>query len=435
MVTSYCPDALAATDLVLESTCRLRVFYDLDTPVTLAGLAAGEAVDYIGTARAARFRSGAELYRRPVAGRNCSSAWARAGWRRFMAASIRKSTSRWRQTNAIPRRSWISRNVCGGSTGGVAGAACGAGAAAAGAQIHDWPASMYDQGFPWQQNIFFVGHLPPADHPAFYCSTRLTLNVTRRAMAETGYCPSGRLFEAAACGAAMLSDYWEGLEQFFEPGSEILLAEDTEEAVAALDRSPEDLARIARRPASARSRKIRPTVRAVQLEEILDSAVARVAASEGRRFDMWGIIPAAGKGSRIQPLAFSKELLPVVARGEGGEHRPRAVSDYLIERLVIGGATRLCFVISPRKSDILEYYGGSAYGVPICYCVQPEPQGLCDAIFRALPVIDLTRTRAGRPAGYSVVSRRTACGAAGRPTVFSAVSRGTPTALRRCNHG
>src|SRR3954470_24343706 len=103
---------------------------------------------------------------------------------------------------------------------------------------------------------------------------------------------------------------------------------------------------------------------------------------------MWGIIPAAGKGSRIQPLAFSKELLPVGARGEGRERRPRAVSDYLIERLVIGGATRICFVISPAKSDILGYYGGSAYGVPICYCVQPEPLGLCDAIFRALPVMD-----------------------------------------------
>jgi glucose-1-phosphate thymidylyltransferase len=103
---------------------------------------------------------------------------------------------------------------------------------------------------------------------------------------------------------------------------------------------------------------------------------------------MWGIIPAAGKGTRIQPLAFSKELLPVGARTEGGERRPRAVSDYLIERLVLGGATRICFVISPSKSDILEYYGASAYGTPICYCVQPEPLGLCDAIFRSLPVID-----------------------------------------------
>jgi dTDP-glucose pyrophosphorylase len=103
---------------------------------------------------------------------------------------------------------------------------------------------------------------------------------------------------------------------------------------------------------------------------------------------MWGVIPAAGKGTRIQPLAFSKELLPVGARSGDGGRRPRAVSDYLIERLVIGGATKLCFVISPSKSDILEYYGGSAYSQPICYCVQPQPLGLCDSVFRALPVID-----------------------------------------------
>jgi len=103
---------------------------------------------------------------------------------------------------------------------------------------------------------------------------------------------------------------------------------------------------------------------------------------------MWGIIPAAGKGTRIQPLAFSKELLPVGARAEGAGRRPRAVSDYLVERLVLGGATRICFVISAAKSDILEYYGGAAYDRPICYCVQPQPLGLCDSIFRALPVID-----------------------------------------------
>jgi dTDP-glucose pyrophosphorylase len=102
---------------------------------------------------------------------------------------------------------------------------------------------------------------------------------------------------------------------------------------------------------------------------------------------MWGIIPAAGKGSRIQPLAFSKELLPVGARNLDGRSTPRAVSDYLIERLVLGGATRICFVISPGKSDILEYYGGTAHGIPICYCVQPEPLGLCDAVFRAAPLI------------------------------------------------
>ncbi len=102
---------------------------------------------------------------------------------------------------------------------------------------------------------------------------------------------------------------------------------------------------------------------------------------------MWGIIPAAGKGTRIQPLAFSKELLPVCGN-TNGLHRPRAVSDYLVERLVLGGATRICFVISPGKSDILEYYGGSAYSASLCYVIQPSPAGLCDSIFRALPVID-----------------------------------------------
>jgi dTDP-glucose pyrophosphorylase len=104
---------------------------------------------------------------------------------------------------------------------------------------------------------------------------------------------------------------------------------------------------------------------------------------------MWGIVPAAGIGSRIQPLAFSKELLPVGSRHDAktGSERPRAVSEYLVERMVRAGADKLCFVISPGKSDIVEYYGGAIQGANICYAVQPQPDGLCDAIFRALPLI------------------------------------------------
>lgn len=102
---------------------------------------------------------------------------------------------------------------------------------------------------------------------------------------------------------------------------------------------------------------------------------------------MWGIIPAAGAGSRIQPLAFSKELLPVGSRMENGTERPRAVSEYLVERMIRGGADKLCFVISPGKTDILEYYGARLWGADIAYVVQPNPGGLCDAIFRALPLI------------------------------------------------
>jgi dTDP-glucose pyrophosphorylase len=102
---------------------------------------------------------------------------------------------------------------------------------------------------------------------------------------------------------------------------------------------------------------------------------------------MWGIVPAAGIGSRIQPLAFSKELLPVGSRFDGEAERPRAVSEYLVDRMLIAGATRICFVISPGKSDIVSYYGGGIGDAAICYAVQPQPSGLCDAIFTALPFL------------------------------------------------
>ncbi|MBW3628657.1 MAG: nucleotidyltransferase family protein [Gemmatimonadetes bacterium] len=102
---------------------------------------------------------------------------------------------------------------------------------------------------------------------------------------------------------------------------------------------------------------------------------------------MWGIIPAAGAGSRIQPLAFSKELLPVGSRVTDGVERPRAVSEYLVDRMIRAGADKICFVISPGKSDILEYYGGTVGSTSLCYVVQPRPAGLCDSIFRAVPLI------------------------------------------------
>src|SRR4051812_22633208 len=102
---------------------------------------------------------------------------------------------------------------------------------------------------------------------------------------------------------------------------------------------------------------------------------------------MWGIVPAAGQGSRMQPLAFSKELLPVGSRTDADRERPRAVSEYLLERLVLGGASRICFVIAPGKSDILEYYGGSVFSAELFYAVQPRPAGLCDALFRAARLI------------------------------------------------
>jgi dTDP-glucose pyrophosphorylase len=102
---------------------------------------------------------------------------------------------------------------------------------------------------------------------------------------------------------------------------------------------------------------------------------------------MWGIIPAAGNGTRIQPLAFSKELLPVGSREDSSGEHPKAVSEYLVERLALGGASKICFVISPGKSDILQYYGSRVGLTDLAYVVQPRAAGLCDAIFRARPLI------------------------------------------------
>src|SRR5438105_13808204 len=99
----------------------------------------------------------------------------------------------------------------------------------------------------------------------------------------------------------------------------------------------------------------------------------------------WGVIPAAGLGTRMQPLAFSKELLPVGTRHDGQTGRPLAVCEYLLERMLIAGATRVCFVISPAETDIMSYFGCQIGNAPICYAVQQNRNGLCHTLCSALP--------------------------------------------------
>ncbi len=103
---------------------------------------------------------------------------------------------------------------------------------------------------------------------------------------------------------------------------------------------------------------------------------------------MLGIIPAAGVGSRLQPLAFSKEMLPVGSRRDAdGVERPKAVSEFLVDRMLRAGADRICFVISPAKTDIIPYFARHAAAERFCYVVQRHPRGLCDAIFQARTVM------------------------------------------------
>jgi spore maturation protein CgeB len=104
---------------------------------------------------------------------------------------------------------------------------------------------MYPDPFPWQPKIFYLSHMPPPDHPAFYGSSAWTLNITRGPMAQMGYCPSGRLFEAAACGTPIVSDRWEGLDAFFEPGRELVVVSDANDVLEALDMPERDRRAIA----------------------------------------------------------------------------------------------------------------------------------------------------------------------------------------------
>jgi spore maturation protein CgeB len=93
---------------------------------------------------------------------------------------------------------------------------------------------QYPSSIVWPENVTRINHVGPDDHPSFYASCRYTLNVTRADMIASGYSPSVRLFEAAACGTPIISDFWNGLETFFQPGEEIVIARSADGVLARL---------------------------------------------------------------------------------------------------------------------------------------------------------------------------------------------------------
>jgi spore maturation protein CgeB len=99
--------------------------------------------------------------------------------------------------------------------------------------------AQYPDDIPWPDNVRRITHLPPGEHRHFYNAQRYTLNITRADMIRAGWSPSVRLFEAAACGTPVISDYWDGLEEFFEPGREILIARSADDVAAILHDVPE----------------------------------------------------------------------------------------------------------------------------------------------------------------------------------------------------
>lgn len=270
VVTSYCPDARAAFKRV-QGARAVSVFYDLDTPITLAQLEEGESVPYLPPEGLGGF----DLVLSYTGGGALSALREKLGARR--TAALYGHADPAVHTPILPgdERAVLSYI---GTYAPDRQAALQAlflePARRRPAKRFDLAGANYPQGFPWADNIWFKRHLEPSEHPAFYASSRLTLNVTRRDMAAMGWAPSGRLFEAAACGTPVLSDDWEGLSAFFEPGREILLARTTEDALAALDRSDAELAAIGR---AARERVLAEHTsdhRAGELLRLLDEARA-----------------------------------------------------------------------------------------------------------------------------------------------------------------
>lgn len=239
MTTSYCPDGREAAELILNSNVSIKAYYDLDTPITLHRLSRGEIVEYLPVAGLGAFdlvlsytggRAIAELSERlgaryvaPLYGSvdpsthfpvpSCEEYRADLSYLGTYAADRQEALE---ELLIVPARTLSDRRFL------IGGA-------------------QYPQNFPWASNIFFVRHMPPSLHPSFFCSSRATLNVTRREMAEYGYCPSGRLFEAAACGVPILTDCWTGLSSFFTPGHELVAVETSQDVTHALKLTDSEL--------------------------------------------------------------------------------------------------------------------------------------------------------------------------------------------------
>jgi spore maturation protein CgeB len=275
LVTSYCPDGVAAACLVLESHAGVRGFYDLDTPVTLAELDLGHYPDYL----VPEGLGGFDLVLSYTGGKAIDQLKSRLGARRVAPLYGHVDPEVHRPVAPQPhyRADLSYLGTYAADRQRALEAFFVEPARARTEKRFVIGGAQYPMDFPWAPNIYFVRHLPPSEHPAFFSSSRLTLNVTRAAMAAMGWCPSGRLFEAAACGCTVLSDRWEGLDGFFAPGGEVIVAETREDAVAALDLSDAEIARIGR---AARERTLAEHTSAHRAEELLSALETALAPME-----------------------------------------------------------------------------------------------------------------------------------------------------------
>jgi spore maturation protein CgeB len=267
IVGSYVPEGVAVGRWAIRTAGGPVAFYDIDTPVTLAKLARGDEeyltydlisaydlyLSFTGGPTIARLRALGSPHAAPL---YCSVDPE-------VHAPV-KVPRRWRLgylgTYSDDRQPSLERLLC-------------APARAIPGEVFVVAGPQYPDTIDWPANVEHVAHLPPSEHCAFYCAQDWTLNVTRADMRSAGYSPSVRLFEAAACGIPIVSDRWEGLESFLAIGTEIMVADTADEAIAILRNTPESERRAI--GAAARTRILaRHTAdhRAAELEALLGIA-------------------------------------------------------------------------------------------------------------------------------------------------------------------
>ncbi|MEK9282835.1 glycosyltransferase [Bradyrhizobium sp. ISRA442] len=270
---SFVPDGAALGEWITSIARGVTVFYDIDTPVTVSKLATNTA-EYISAAIVPRF----DLYLSFTGGPILELIKGMYGSPRAHALYCAADTDVHRPVN-VPTQ-WTLGYIGTYSEDRQPLLE----------QLLVEPArrlpkhrfvvvgAQYPSTVAWPDNVQHIEHLPPGSHSTFYCSLRYTLNVTRQHMAAVGYSPSVRLFEAAACGVPVISDHWPGIQEFFVPDREILLASNADDVVRILSRS-DDRQRL-NLAAAARERVLNghtAEARAIEFEQYVRTAISRPA--------------------------------------------------------------------------------------------------------------------------------------------------------------
>ena len=248
IVGSYVADGPAICRLVQQTARGVTAFYDIDTPVTLAALAENRCA-YITPELAGGF----DLYLSFTGGPTLRHIEQRYGVRaaRSLYCSADPALNApnpvsapaydlgYLGTYSADRQPALDTLLCDPARRWSAGR-------------FNVTGPQYPDAIQWPGNVVRAEHASPHEHPALYASQRYTLNITRADMIRAGYSPSVRLFEAAACGTPIISDWWPGLDELFQPGSEIIIARSAEDVLHALCGIPETTRRQIAQSARAR---------------------------------------------------------------------------------------------------------------------------------------------------------------------------------------